>query len=1339
MTGSGQWQLALTAERDGGAPRRLEVTAPPGTTAGEVIDALAEHLGLAGAAGAVCAESVLSGVWVRRDLAVADSGLLRGEHLRLSVGLQSPGPEAVLRRWDGPSPAPDNAGRVALNRPPRSARVAPLTDIALPAAPDVPAKQRFPIGTVLIPLGVALVLVAVTRRPETALFALLSPIMLLWSRYDDRRAGRSTFRRDLRVYGERVESAVAEANADADRWLHRLHDAHPGPAYAATLAPALSPRLWERRPDDPDFLEIRVGAGRLRAPVTVRVADSDAAGATRHRIEQALVRDGAPVVVSLPRSGVISVLGDGTDLDDLLRWIVCQICTLHSPRDVRLTGVLAGHLSAEWPFWSPHVAGPTPDDSAVVFGTTAAHRVISAVAAQVTERGAARPGQPGTEARPVIVVLVDARTGLDPASYTRILEQGPAVGVQTIWFGSDERLVPGASAAVLTVSRGRASAVLSLVRPGEQIALLPEGLDGATLNATARALAPLTDASDTGRGGTLPERVLLDELDPDLDSPAARRRAWETAPAGSLMATIGVRAGGAFDIDLGTGGHHVLIGGTTGAGKSELLQTMVTSLAARYSPERVAFLLVDYKGGTAFKDGVHLPHTVGLVTDLDGHLTRRVLVALNAEIRHRLELLRQGNARSLAELEQSGPTAAPPVLIIIVDEFATLAKDIPEFVAGVVDVAARGRALGLRLVLATQRPAGVVNAQIRGNVGLSIALRVNDDSDSNDVLDSPAAAAIPAALPGRAIARVGSELVEFQSAYVAAPPSGGRGTRVGVRDLGRPAARGADTPQGSGPTLLEAVVDATTKVMQLGHWRRPVPPWLPPLNHTVTVAELAEDAKAGLPGTAVLLGRTDEPDQQRQRVLALDFDRHQNLLVYGTTRSGKTTLLRTVAAGVVTRWSPEQAYFYVLDFGGHGLQSLARSAHCGGVIAGDDAGRVARLLRHLRREIDDRKRLMLANGVTGYPDIAGNGRMPAPPRVVVLLDAYGAFTAAFERIDGGRLVDLLHRLVADGPSAGIHFVITVDRRAAVPGILSSVVTTRLVLRMGDRDDYTLLGVDAALARGATLPAGRGFVQGAIEVQVAVVSPDTSAQGQVQHLDAVFRPALAGSPLRAPTVGSMPADVPRMTLPPPTTALRIPAGLGDDRLEPWSLDLTHGHALIAGPSRSGRSTALATIAAGLARAPVPALLVLVAPRRSPLLALDGWAAVLPDPPDGAAVDKILASFESELAGGRPVVVICDDVDDLGEPVAKALEGLARRGRDVPLRCVVAADNRTALRTYSGVLPQVRKSKHGVLLAPDVDIDGELFGVRLRSPIEVMQVPGRGFGVGNGTAELVQVAR
>ena len=261
--------------------------------------------------------------------------------------------------------------------------------------------------------------------------------------------------------------------------------------------------------------------------------------------------------------------------------------------------------------------------------------------------------------------------------------------------------------------------------------------------------------------------------DPNAEAVLA---AWDRCSR-TTKAVIGEDAEGHFWLDVRADGPHALVAGTTGSGKSELLQTLIASLCVGNTPDSMTFVLVDYKGGAAFKDCARLPHTVGMVTDLDGHLTSRALESLGAELRRREHQLAGADAKDIEDyVAAMQPGDEPmPRLMIIIDEFAALVSELPDFVTGLVDIARRGRSLGVHLVLATQRPAGVVSAEIKSNTNLRIALRVTDENDSQDVIEASNSAYIPPSIPGRAYARLGhASLRQFQSSRVGGRPRGGR-------------------------------------------------------------------------------------------------------------------------------------------------------------------------------------------------------------------------------------------------------------------------------------------------------------------------------------------------------------------------------------------------------------------------------------------------------------------------------------------------------------------------------------------------------------------------------------
>ena len=744
----------------------------------------------------------------------------------------------------------------------------------------------------------------------------------------------------------------------------------------------------------------------------------------------------------------------------------------------------------------------------------------------------------------------------DHALAARLFDNGPAFGITAIWVGSSEEELPGACQSVVDLAEGGSSLTLTDFL-GDRIVpnVKPDGVAMRTARAGARLIAPLMDTGAQDRAAGIPDRVSLFEVLElrELRSKTLVER-WSDPPPG-LTASVGMSAEGPYTIDLRADGPHGLVAGTSGSGKSELLRSIIASLASNYPPDRLSFLLIDYKGGAAFRECAGLPHTAGVVTDLDEALAERALESLRAELRRRELLLREHGASSLVELEQLDPASAPPSLVIVVDEFATLVMDVPRFVDGVVDIAQRGRSLGLHLLLATQRPRGAVSPTILANTNLRIALRVTDPSESTDVLDAPDAAFIPRALAGRAIARAEQgSLVQLQSAYSAARAglleSETNDVEVSLLGFGRPLwteGRAAASPS---TTQLAQVGDAATTAVVFAGVERPAPPWLPPLADVIALPD-AQAAAADVHPRAVTVGFLDLPAEQRQPAAVVDLQEDGGLLVFGAGGAGKTTLLRTLAFDLASRLPPDELHLYGLDFDTHELTAIEALPHCGGVATGDEPNSLSRLFTMLDRLIAERRRA---------------GATAGQPTVVVLLDGYAGFAAEFEKIGGGELLETFQRLAAEGRAFDVYPVITADRRAAVPAALTGRLQGRVVLRMADSDEYAVLGVAARQVRDDP-PPGRGFLDG-IELQVAHIGANPSATAQVAALRELGESVRRSSAATAPPVTVLPETVARGALP-KADGVVVPWGIRESDMEPLALDLEHGHFLVAGPRRSGR--------------------------------------------------------------------------------------------------------------------------------------------------------------------------
>ncbi|MGA9762046.1 MAG: FtsK/SpoIIIE domain-containing protein [Gaiellaceae bacterium] len=1241
----------------------------------------------------------------------------------------------------------DGEGTIPINRPPRVASRPANLVLELKAPPGKPRRVRIPFIASLAPVAIGVALWLMTKNITMLLFSALTPVMMLSTFIEDKRGGKKQFVRDEREFRERLVALKNDLDELRVAETARRRSEAPDVADLLERARGLQPDLWERRPGDGDFLTLRVGAATRESGIAVQFeksGDDELKKEAEDLIGWYSTLPHVPVSAPLVELGVLGVCGDRARANALTRWLLLQAAALHSPRDLAIVACLQDLDSESWGWlkWLPHTrAGFASIDPQLAQKRALSNQLIDQLLALVSERKAQSERTQLPKSWPFsVLVLIEEDVTPERARVRELLEDCSRYGVYVIWLGEDRRALPGESRGIIELDGQTARLRYTRADTGEVVEdVTADGLDPQLALSAALALAPVRDVSALRGSAELPPRVsLLDLLRlRDLEAETIVRR-WQEKTRG-LDAEIGVSGDGAFSTDLRTDGPHTLLAGTTGSGKSELLQTLIASLALAHPPNVITFLLIDYKGGAAFKECVRLPHTVGLVTDLDAHLTERVLQSLNAELRRREHVLRAAGAKDLIELDRVAPDKALASLVIVIDEFAALAKEVPDFVQGVVDIAQRGRSLGVHLILATQRPAGVVSENIRANSNLRIALRVNEAGESSDVIGVGDAAQIPRSRPGRAFIRTGhSELAEIQTAYVGGISAAKEATRLQAE----PFDSSFFAPDGAGPQLsvvregatdLARIVDTCLEAAELAQSPAPHRPWLEPLANVVPLEEA--EKLAGPDEAGVVIGVIDEPELQSQRALALDLDTDGSILVFGTGGSGKTTLLRTIAASLAQSGSPADTRIYGLDFASRGLATLETLPHCGSVVPGEDVERVERLFSMLARTLATRRLSFAGSGAASlaeYRTLTGINEA----RLVVLLDGYGGFVTAFERINQGELVDALPRLVADGRSFGIHFIITAGRRGGVPGSLTGVVQRKLVLRMADEDDYASLGVDLKRVRGLRLAPGRGFADGE-EFQCSVVGTDASGDGQVATLAELgTRLSAAHGGLEAPKIELLPTAISGADLPVPEQPLQAVIGIGSDELEPFGVDISDSHFVVAGPYRSGRSATLAAIVNSLRSRDPNVELHLLAPRRSPLTKLDGWQSVAAGVEE---CDRSAAALAENLDVERETVIVIDDATELLEIAgAQKLEQIVRRGRDGRVRVVASAEIQSAHRAYAPWFRELLKEENGLLLDPQLDIDGELFGVRLPRATNAVFPIGRGYAVFRGVFELVQVA-
>lgn len=1286
-------------ERDGARPGVLSLHVVGGRDAGRLVPLERGRLvvGRAPDCGVVLADDRVSRrhaeVRVRGStIHVADLGSANGtfvDGVRLDAGPVLLRAGQLVRVGDtlltiaGPADPPAATavtdGEVLVNRAPRYQHTVAQVEISVPERTRTTRPRSVQVITALLPAAAGGAIAWLTHSPQFLLFALLSPLMMISSALGDRVHWRRSRRREAATYQRRRAAADAAISDALARETTARRAASPDPAAVLRMARMPTNRVWERRRRDPDAVHVRLGSADLPSACRARTgADVRPAGA---------VRD-VPYAVDL-RTGPLGLAGPPDVIDAVAAWLVAQLAALHSPVDLDLVLLLAPEAAGRWAWsrWLPQLRGRVavaPADWA---------QLVAELAELGDRRRRSIVRDSGTWAGPWTVLLLNRAAALaDLPGLADLLADGRRWGLTAICLDTDAQALPTACASIAHVS-GDTGAWLSVRAPGaaQPVAVLADQVTGDWAERVARALAPLVDSGAAAESALPSSCRLLDLLDAADLAPDRLVAAW-AASTGRPDTVLGRGCDGPLLIDLLADGPHALVAGTTGAGKSELLQALVAGLATRHPPDEITFLLVDYKGGAAFAECAGLPHTVGLVTDLDARLTSRALQSLDAELRRRERVLAAAGVDDLDGYRRDPEAPALPRLVIVVDEFAALAEELPEFVRGLVSVAQRGRSLGVHLVLATQRPGSAVSAEIRANTSLRIALRVTDPSESTDVVDVPDAASIPRSLPGRAILRNGTTPVPFQTARVSGSTTAMRTAAVvPLGDWRRMPVEDADDAEESD---LARLVAALTEAARRSGRAVAQRPWLEPLPDVLPARELPAQPEP----TSVPLGLVDLPALPAQPPLVLDLAAAGSWLITGRLRSGRTSALSAIAIGAAAQLSPDRLEIYVADPTGalaDTIQVLPHVATCAGP---PDASVLPTLLRRLEQVVAER------------PAAAGPG-----PLRLLLLDGWDTLLARMDDTIAARCADALAGLLRSGPGAGLTVAASGDRTVLAPRTAGGF-THRLLLRLDDRADFGLAGIPARSVP-ARMPPGRALRAGdAAEVQLAYAGEgtDRAAQLRAAH-DVADRWRGAPASQRAIRIRRLPDSISLPDL--PAEPRRILIGLGGDEALPLAFDPFAGarRFLVAGPPRSGRTTALAAILAQATRAGQRT--VVAAGPRSPLgcqARAQGIPVISPDDDETAppSASTLLLVDDSELFVDSPA----------GERLTEWL-----RSSRAPLAVVAAGRSEDLATTYRGVAAEVRRSRCGLLLRPG-PVDGDLLGVRLPRTSAVGP-PGRGVIVGD----------
>lgn len=992
------------------------------------------------------------------------------------------------------------------------------------------------------------------------------------------------------VYSQYLEKLNREMEELVSKQAETLKDRNPDPRIEAQQILQDPHGMWARRPEQADFLDIRLGIGTLPTMVKLKFPEQDPFDDDEDPMQKKLLDfqnkkwelRNVPIMLPLHKFYSVGLAGPGTLPHAFAAFMLTQLAMHIGCDDMKLC--LLGELNEDLePLrWLPH----TWDIQNSVHLTAAnkeemlhlvpdLDQLLSAHSLKTADKEEKRP--------PEIIILITNEDLAHSGVLTRLLFDKEYKYVHILILSNHSADLPSRTSLTMGLRKDAAKMVWQDEGKRAVMSFIPDPSDPDLIRQLSGLMANtfldiLTETRMMPANFTFLEMFGVSSVE-HLNILSR----WENSdPVRSLATPLGISEDGdlcILNLHQKADGPHGLIAGTTGSGKSELIIAYILSMAVNYSPEDVSFVLIDYKGGDMANAFENLPHTAGIITNLDGNELNRSLMSINSELQRRQRIFADAK-RALGNIQidiykyqqqyRRGKVSEPvPHLFIIADEFAELKMEQPDFMQELIRTARIGRSLGVHLILATQKPSGVVDDQIWSNTNFRICMRVQDGRDSHEIIKAPDAALLTA--PGSFYKQVGygTNLVKAQSGYTGEDydpeasviPDCGIDVldNIGnvIRHEALPKVRKADTP-----TQLKVVTDYITALGKREHLAAGKL-WEPPLEQEIPIGTIYEryEISADPWAPEPVFADADDPARQRRFPLRIPLSAGNNALIYGAIGSGKFMLLNTVVEDLLEHHNADQLNLYILDYGDDGFHVYKDAPQVGDVFFSDDEEKLRRFLSMMENQIRIRKKAMGGSAASApMPERLKNAGMP---NIIVILHQ---LLTIQEHL--GDDLERLMRILKDGPRWGIVFIATLESSTGVRYQLIQRFAWQAVLQMDHPDDYTsILGRTNGMKPSAIK--GRGLIRAEDtlhEFQTA------SSEKDPLELCEELRAGWAGT--SAPAIRVMPETITWEDMTEyidPARILRLPIGLDTETIEPvfYPFDSRPVHLLLGRPEDTER--------------------------------------------------------------------------------------------------------------------------------------------------------------------------
>ena len=1099
----------------------------------------------------------------------------------------------------------------AYKRSPRIVKTVPEDKITIAAPPTEDISEKDSLLKKLLPtiimFAMTVIVMIIQPRGIYAIIGISSTLMSIIMTL-------SGYFSDKKIKAEKKENTIKSYNAyllQKSKELYKLKrvqcDAleynYPSPKNIADMIMQNSSRLYERNSYDDDFLTISVGKAVLPASYQISLATQElnmsqdnelAQEAQRLNAEFASVKN-LPVMVNLSDAHV-GFVGEKRYVHRQLVSLFFQLTFFQSYHDLEIVMLCDGNNASEfsWVRWFPHLKIKAINVTGFVDKVSIGDQVLNSLNQLLKQRKTnLDENKKISQFLPHYVFIIDEPRLILEHSIMEFLQGNEKLGFSIVYTSESQASLPENIKTIVSV--GSYEKGILEMNEGR---LIKQSVDFYDLPSTepelcARRLAAVNHVK--GMSTQIPASITFFEMygirHPEELHIAGR---WKKNQSHKTLAVpLGVRGKDDYvELNLHEKAHgpHGLVAGTTGSGKSEIVQSYILSLAVNFHPYEVGFLLIDYKGGGMASLFRNLPHLLGMITNLDGSESMRAMASIKSELSRRQTLFSEHGVNHINQYNQlykKGEAKKPmPHLFLISDEFAELKKEQPEFMSELVSTARIGRSLGIHLILATQKPTGVVDDQIWSNSKFKLALKVQNKSDSNEVLKTPDAADIT--LPGRAYLQVGNnEIYElFQSAWSGAPYTDSRvdidfDKRIyEINSLGQRRLLGkdlsGDEQSETQTTQLDAVVSHISEVFS--HTGLPVVerPWHPSLGGRITsphFCNISDVSAFEKLDTKIALGMVDIPEEQVQKEYTYDLRDDGNMAVFGSSTSGKSVTLTTLLMSIAVKNTPNMLKYYILDFGNASLVTLKDLPHTADYVSIDDTDKLKKILKTLDSEIAARKAKLSAKNAMNFSmyNQISDDKISA---IFVVIDNFDAL-----REMDAELSDYFTRYSRDGMTLGLFLAISALRASSVKFNMINNFKTKIAHYLMDRSDYHSLVGRSAYEHPEI--SGRSFVKlsNTNMMQVYTVVPYENDMDYITQLgQKVNEINQNNSGAQAQGVKMLPDILTMEMLAQSAQNIggKIAIGLDRENVEPVYIELSQEKQVIVGGPQSGKTTLLKII-------------------------------------------------------------------------------------------------------------------------------------------------------------------